>query len=46
LLPDHGIDLPKLAVQLGAADAQRHWLSNGGLFLPEPLAFHSGSGTV
>ena len=26
LLPDHGIDLPKLAFQLGLADAQRHWL--------------------
>ncbi len=39
LLPDHGIDLLKLVVQLGAADAQCHGLSDGGLFLPEPLAF-------
>lgn len=36
---DHGIDLPKLVVQLGTADAQRHGLSDGGLFLPERLAF-------
>ncbi len=38
LLPDHGIDLSKFAFQLGPADAQCHWLSDGGLFLPEPLA--------
>ncbi len=39
LVPDHGIDLPKLVVQLGPADTQRHGLTDGGLFLPEPLAF-------
>ena len=26
LLPDHGIELSKFVVQLGLADAQRHWL--------------------
>ncbi|MFM2171514.1 MAG: hypothetical protein RI957_1743 [Verrucomicrobiota bacterium] len=36
---DHGIDLPKFVVQWGRADAQRHGLSDGGFFLPRPLAF-------
>ena len=32
LLPDHGIDLPKLVVQLGPEDAQRHGMPDGSLF--------------
>jgi hypothetical protein len=36
LFPDHGIDLPKLVVQLGPADAQSDGVPGGGLLLSRP----------
>ena len=37
--PNHGMNLPKLAFLLGPADAKRHWMPDGRLFVLERLAF-------
>ncbi|MCF7730108.1 MAG: hypothetical protein K9N23_00395 [Akkermansiaceae bacterium] len=35
------MDLPKLVIQLGSADAQRHGMPDGGLLLFQPSGFES-----